>query len=277
MKSSLAGTLAIFLCISYAHTQQASGNSTEDLQKRVTQLEAEVNELKQIVRQLQPGTVAARDTVSAPAIPAVDPQPAPTQTLVSNSPRPEDDRKELDFLHATTINLGLDTYYEYNFNNPVGRVNLLRAYDVLSNEFSLNQASLVLEHAPDVSAGRRWGGRLDLQFGQASDTSQGNPVNEPRPDIYRNIFQAYGTYVAPLGKGITVDFGNNEMRVVRRSDGKILSTYGRQGRNAGFFHWLHVVAVDKHGVVYTGEVGDAKRLQRWVPTNGAPMQVAAHQ
>jgi len=36
---------------------------------------------------------------------------------------------------------------------------------------------------------------------------QGNPANEPRPDIYRNIFQAYGTYVFPLGKGLTVDVG----------------------------------------------------------------------
>src|SRR5215472_10722890 len=118
-----------------------------------------------------------------------------------------DDQKTLDFLRGTTLNLGLDTYYGYNFNNPVGRVNLLRAYDVLSNEFSLNQANLILEHAPDVSAGRRWGARLDLQFGQATDTLQGNPSNEPRPEIYRNIFQAYGTYVFPVGKGINVDFG----------------------------------------------------------------------
>ena len=36
---------------------------------------------------------------------------------------------------------------------------------------------------------------------------QGNPLNEPRPDIYRNIFQAYGTYVVPVGSGLTVDFG----------------------------------------------------------------------
>jgi hypothetical protein len=25
--------------------------------------------------------------------------------------------------------------------------------------------------------------------------------------VYRNIFQAYGTYVLPLGGGLTVDFG----------------------------------------------------------------------
>jgi hypothetical protein len=117
------------------------------------------------------------------------------------------DRKILDSLRNTTVNVGLDTYYGYNFNNPAGRVNLLRAYDVLSNEFSINQASVIFEHAPNLNAGRRWGGRLDLQFGQATDTLQGNPSNEPRPQIYRNIFQAYGTYVVPVGKGITVDFG----------------------------------------------------------------------
>src|SRR5260370_16614980 len=127
---------------------------------------------------------------------------APLQTLVSSA-----DRKTLDFLHTITLNLTVDGYYAYNFNNPVGRVNLLRAYDVLSNEFSLNQASVILERAPDLRAGTRWGARLDLQHGPATDTLQGNPANEPRPQIYRNIFQAYGTYIVPLGKGLTVDFG----------------------------------------------------------------------
>ena len=73
----------------------------------------------------------------------------------------------------------VDTYYEYNFNDPVGRVNLLRAYDVSSNAFSLNQADLIVERAPDVDAGRRYGARLDLQFGQATATLQGNPRTNP--------------------------------------------------------------------------------------------------
>jgi Putative beta-barrel porin-2, OmpL-like. bbp2 len=117
------------------------------------------------------------------------------------------DRKVLDFFRDTTVNLGLDGYYAYNFNAPVGRVNLLRAYDVLSNNFNLNQASVIFDHEPDVSAGRRFGARVDLQYGQATDTLQGNPANEPRPQIYQNIFQAYGTYIVPLGSGLTVDFG----------------------------------------------------------------------
>ena len=105
------------------------------------------------------------------------------------------------------MNFMFDGYYEYNFNRPVGRVNDLRAYDVLSNVVSINQADVVFALDPDVSKGRRYGMRLDLQFGQATETLQGNPANEPRPEIYRNIFQAYGSYIVPVGKGIDVDFG----------------------------------------------------------------------
>jgi hypothetical protein len=108
---------------------------------------------------------------------------------------------------GATVNYYFDGYFENNFNNPTGRVNDLRAYDVLSRTFSINQTGFVLALDPDLQTGRRYGARLDLQFGQATDTSQGNPANEPRPDVYRNIFQAYGTYVVPFGAGLSVDFG----------------------------------------------------------------------
>ena len=108
---------------------------------------------------------------------------------------------------GATLNYTFDGYYEYNFNQPPGRVNDLRAYDVLSNTFSINQADVIFDLDPNVNEGRRYGVRLDLQFGQATETLQGNPSNEPRPDIYRNIFQAYGTYVVPVGSGLNVDFG----------------------------------------------------------------------
>jgi len=41
----------------------------------------------------------------------------------------------LDYLKGTTINVSIAGYYDYNFNNPIGRVNLLRASDVSSNAF----------------------------------------------------------------------------------------------------------------------------------------------
>ncbi len=37
--------------------------------------------------------------------------------------------------------------------------------------------------------------------------AQGSPANEPRPDAYRNVWQAYGTYVFDVGRGLTADFG----------------------------------------------------------------------
>jgi hypothetical protein len=89
----------------------------------------------------------------------------------------------------------------------LGRINLLRAYDVTANSFSINHTGLIVERAADAAAGKRWGYRLDLMHGQATETLQGGAQNEARPQVYRNVFQAYGTYIAPLGKGLTVDFG----------------------------------------------------------------------
>jgi hypothetical protein len=108
-------------------------------------------------------------------------------------------------LAGTTFGLGIDGYYGYNLNAPVGRVNLLRAYDVSSNSFSLNQISFIAEHLPTAS--ERFGGRVDLQFGQATETLQGSSANEQRPQVWRNLFQAYGSYLAPVGSGLQVDFG----------------------------------------------------------------------
>jgi hypothetical protein len=101
----------------------------------------------------------------------------------------------------------LEGYYQYDGNKPDDRVIPLRAYDTCANSFSIQQAALVVDAAPDADRGRRAGLRLDLQFGQATETVQGNPANEPRPDAYRYIWQAYGSYVFPVGRGLQVDFG----------------------------------------------------------------------
>jgi hypothetical protein len=209
-KNWWAALIAICVCsmsLRAQSTSEGSGPTADNMhamQAHIDKLEGEVSELRALVRQLQQTSqVSPNSTASVP--PEIDPQSSLTKG--QHEFLQAGDRQTLDFLRGTTINFGLDGYYAYNFNHPVGRVNLLRAYDVLSNEFSLNQASVVVDHPPDLAAGRRWGGRLDLQFGQATDTLQGNPSNEPRPQIYRNIFQVYGTYMLPVGKGVTLDFG----------------------------------------------------------------------
>jgi hypothetical protein len=103
--------------------------------------------------------------------------------------------------------VAFEGYYQFNGNRPHDRVNLLRAYDTRANVFSIQQVAIVIESVPAVEAGRRFGARIDLQFGQATETVQGSAANEPRPDVYRHVWQAYGTYVFPLGRGLQADFG----------------------------------------------------------------------
>lgn len=192
-------------------TPGTMGPVTLEPNERERLLLARINQLEQRLAALE-SFMAANFTQNAAApskaqpvalqTPA-NPPPAAPRTPAANA----DERAALEFFRDTTINLTLDGYYGYNFNRPVGRINLLRAYDVLSNSFSLNQATLVLERAPNIAAGRRYGARVDLQYGQATETLQGSAANEPRPQVYRPIFQAYGTYVVPVGNGLTVDFG----------------------------------------------------------------------
>jgi len=247
-----------------AAAQFSDNESPQAMEERISRLEAEVAELKSVVKQLQ-----SASSVSVPAasfVPAavhssnetaVESTPVAARQNQDNAMQVQD-RKMLDFFHDTTINLGIDTYYAYNFNQPVGRVNLLRAYDVLSNEFSLNQASVIFEHAPDVAAGRRWGGRLDLQYGQATDTLQGNPANEPRPDIYRNIFQAYGTYIIPLGKGVNVDFGKWSSSL------GIEGNYTKDQINYSRSYWFDFLPFYHMGVRVNAPLNDRFTLNYWI-------------
>lgn len=145
-------------------------------------------------------------STSAPAVAAPIAGKSETTVAVSTPPvLTAEDGPMLSFFRGTTLNFGVDGYYGYNFNAPVGRVNLLRAYDVTSNSFNLNQASVVIERLASTES--RLGGRIDLQFGQATETLQGSSANEQRPQVWRNLFQAYGSYLAPVGSGLQLDFG----------------------------------------------------------------------
>jgi Putative beta-barrel porin-2, OmpL-like. bbp2 len=184
-----------------------------ELRAVVQELQAQVNELQQEKRQATPEPAVSSIIQPPPNDPASTTAPGASAPVQSSQAHPgtqapsQTPPKVPDFLGGTTVSFLVDGYYAYNFNDPIGRVNLLRAYDVSSNAFSLNQADIVFENAPDPANRRRFGGRVDLQFGQATETLQGNAINEPRPAVYRNIFQAYGTYIVPLGTGLTVDFG----------------------------------------------------------------------
>lgn len=55
---------------------------------------------------------------------------------------------------------------------------------------------------------------------------------------------------------------------VRLSDGEIVATWGKPGRGPGEFDWVHGMAVDSQGAVYTAETY-GQRIQKFVPATGA--------
>src|SRR5262252_2662100 len=206
-----------------------------EIRRRIAALEQQLAELKALVDERRPpaGEHAASHTQRLPADP----------------------------LHDLQFATALDTYYAYNFNQPIGRVNLLRAYDATSNNFSLNQANLIVESPPNPDAGRRFGGRLDLQYGQATETLQGSAVNEPRPQVFRNIFQAYGTYVFPVGRGLTLDFGKWASALGFENN------YVKDQINYSRSYWFNFLPFYHTGARVNYKINDGIALNYWI-TNG---------
>ena len=68
---------------------------------------------------------------------------------------------------------------------------------------------------------------------------------------------------------INADGANNEVRILGRETGATLGAFGRNGRQAGEFHWVHNVAIDSRGNIFTTEVDTGKRIQKFVPTAAA--------
>ncbi|RAI57598.1 hypothetical protein DOO78_18500 [Roseicella frigidaeris] len=62
---------------------------------------------------------------------------------------------------------------------------------------------------------------------------------------------------------LAADGSNNVVHLLARGDGAALGRFGRNGRNAGDFHWVHNMAVDSRGNVFTTEVDTGKRAQRF--------------
>ena len=231
---------ALFLVL----TAWAAGQ--EPLTPREGMLLDRIEKLEQRLAALEARTVAAVAPVAPAPVAAAAQAPATALEAVTS---------------GTTLNVSFDGYYGYNFNRPFTGTNALRAYDVSSNSFAVNQAGLILERSPDVANGRRLGGRLDLMFGQATETLQGSTANEKRPEVFRHLFQAYGTYVAPVGKGLAVDFGK------WASSFGIENNYTKDQFNYSRSYWFNFLPFYHMGFRATYPVTGKLNASYWL-TNG---------
>jgi hypothetical protein len=60
------------------------------------------------------------------------------------------------------------------------------------------------------------------------------------------------------------DGTNNRVWILDRETGLTLGSFGGNGKYAGQLHWVNAIAMDSKGNIYTGEVEQAKRIQKFV-------------
>jgi DNA-binding beta-propeller fold protein YncE len=68
------------------------------------------------------------------------------------------------------------------------------------------------------------------------------------------------------------DGENNHVWTLLRESGRILTRFGRSGSEPGQFRWVHNLAVDSRGNIYTAEVDRGQRVQKFVLTGTFPME-----
>jgi len=214
--------LGMLLCSQSLKAQSQNDNSTtaapadvskkvEDLQKQLDALQAQIAELKK-----QQGT-----SETAPGAPTSDQAPATSTAAVAPATEPSASAPQAkstlaSILGPLSVTGFVDGYYEYNFGHPhlnapsvlPGNPNTglsgLRAFDSPYSQFMLNTAELIFDKPPDAN-NSRLGGHLSLWYGNGT-----NVVGASDPaglGFAQYLKEAYGSYLAPLGKGLEIDFG----------------------------------------------------------------------
>lgn len=175
----------------------SAASSPADLDRRIEALEAELSELRTELaakREAEPvPTVVATPTVAA------QDKPAEKMSIAS-------------LLGPTSLSGFVDGYYQVNFNHPnQATPNFypgadFRVYDFRSQSISLNMAELILDKAPAAdSAIGRTGYHVSVGFGDVMNVT--NSFDPAGLGFAQYLKEGYVSYLAPVGKGLQVDFG----------------------------------------------------------------------
>jgi len=151
-----------------------------------------------------PQVLALLATMALPAVataqsadPPADP-PAATQASDPPAAQPETN----GFWASTELGGLIDAYYDYYSTKPDGDATY-RLFDTRHNQFSLNMAELWLSKAP--TADSRAGFRIRATAGTAATLI--NAYEPGGQDFLKNLQESYFSYLAPVGKGLTIDVG----------------------------------------------------------------------
>ena len=130
-------------------------------------------------------------------------QPA-APTLAAPAQQATQDSPFLTFFSKTELAGTFDTYFHYNFNEPAtGSKTPLRNFDFDHNQFSFALAEIAF--IKPAIADDRVGFRLDLDYGPVTDWV--HSADPEGPEVVKHFQQAYISYMAPVGSGLTFDIG----------------------------------------------------------------------
>ena len=130
-------------------------------------------------------------------------RPAAAQDKPADAtPPPDPDKVTLNFFRNTEIGGLVDAYWLYNSNKVPP---LYQAFDVLYNSFDVSMAEIWVNKTP--TADSRIGYKIRTTFGSAADIMAAAAGQFAKESPYKNIEEAYGSYLAPVGKGLQIDIG----------------------------------------------------------------------
>src|SRR5215472_5685286 len=118
------------------------------------------------------------------------------------TPPPDPDKVTLNFFKNTEIGGLVDVYWLYNSKNVPP---LYQAFDVLYNSFDVSMAEIWVNKTP--TADSRVCYKIRTTFGSAADIMAAAAGQFAKESPYKNIEEAYGSYLAPVGKGLQIDIG----------------------------------------------------------------------
>ncbi|HTZ73767.1 MAG TPA: porin [Candidatus Aquilonibacter sp.] len=188
---------------SSASTSAAPAKNTQqqldDLQKEMAAIEQQISALK--AQQEAAPSVQAASYVQTPA---AAPAEAAKISLAS-------------LLGPVTISGVVDAYYGYDYNHPADNTDFLTPFTANTNAFGLNMVELIVDKPPDAtSADSRFGYHVAAGYGNAAAIVNGSDVanfyglpGEYSDEAAANFYlkEAYGQYLAPIGKGLTIQVG----------------------------------------------------------------------
>jgi len=135
--------------------------------------------------------------LATPQLAAAQEAPKPAEPAPAPAPAPDPDKVTLNFFKGTEVGGLVDGYYLWNSNKTAP---MFHAFDASHNSFDVSMAELWLGKSPTTDS--PVGYKIRLNFGHASS------VMTPATDSdYKYIEEAYGSYLAPAGKGLQIDFG----------------------------------------------------------------------